>query len=49
MTPSSLTSTPISPANSLTRSQEGNSGSEQTPNPFDLKIRKPKFSGIFED
>jgi len=48
--PSGINSIPLGPMNSnssTTRSQEGNSGSEQTPNPFDLKIKKPKFSGIF--
>jgi hypothetical protein len=48
--PSNITPTPIGLMNSsTTRSLEGNSGSEQSPNPFDLKIKKPKFPGIFED
>jgi hypothetical protein len=35
--------------NSSIRSQEGNNGSEQITNPFDVGIKKPKFPSIFED
>jgi hypothetical protein len=47
MTPSNLTSTPINSMNSMTRSQDGNNGSEQATNPFDLRIKRPKFPGIY--
>ncbi|CAF0761296.1 unnamed protein product [Rotaria sp. Silwood1] len=33
--------------NQMLRSQETNSSSEQTSNPFDVKIRRPKFAGFF--
>ncbi|CAM4740239.1 unnamed protein product [Rotaria magnacalcarata] len=47
MTTTTTTVNTTTSGNSMIRSQDSNSSSDQVANPFDVKIRKPKFKGFF--
>jgi hypothetical protein len=47
MSPPSTSMHPVATNNSMTRSVDSSGSNDPTSNPFDVKIRKPKFPGKF--